>query len=144
MPLTKLLSYYLNSRALTSFSLFLLVPGHILHRVFPHGDETYKMRVHLAILDWVCFIAYLFCKNIWVEGQGWSKGTRIDKYIWFFFNVRMRMLEEMCTRYSTISTHAILEEWPRQEFWDRRLFYLGKLHGTNCLKKTQTLWRDKM
>ena len=33
------------------------------------GDETYEMRVHLAILDWVCFIVYLFCKNIWVGGR---------------------------------------------------------------------------
>ena len=45
------------------------------------------------------------------------------------------MLQEMCTRCSTISTRAILEEWPRQEFWDRRRFYLGKLYGTHCFQK---------
>ena len=32
-------------------------------------DETYEMRVHLAMLDWVSFIACWFCKNIWTGGR---------------------------------------------------------------------------
>ena len=80
------------------------------------GDETYEMRVHLAILDWVCSNAYFFSLGHLSRGQGEGKGIIVNKYIRFLFNVRMRILEEIFTQCSTISTQVILEEWPRQEF----------------------------
>ena len=69
------------------------------------------------------------------RGQGCSNGSGINKYISFFFNVRIRMLEETCTQCSTFSTQAILDKWPLQEFWGWKLFYSGKLYGTLCFKK---------
>ena len=132
---------------LTRFPLFVLVPWHILHWIFSRGDfnlcpkentlwwwnlwdEGASCSTRLGM-----FYCLLFVWEHLSRGQGGSRGITVNKYIRFLFYVRMRMLEEMFTQCSTINTHVILEEWPQQEFWDRRLFYSGKLYGTHCFNK---------
>ena len=129
------------------------------------GDNSYVMRIHLAVLDWVSCYQYLLAidiKNVInIVKKTWSVVFMLFGFTWWFmgwnmvphvyirqtilfwliitrhFHYRMKMLRGTFPRSNFTSTPGIQTEWPLLECWDQRHSCSERPYGMSCSRGTK-------